>query len=161
MGADIHLYIEYKDENRKWVLDKNLKCKRCNGTGKNCDEIDIEDEDRDICFGDGYVSCDISRSYWLFAALANVRNRTDMIPIAEPRGIPEDASKEYIKIANNDLDDHSHSYHTLKQLKEYDCEYDGKRGWEYLKIYFPNTLQELADKHGGDENVRIVFFFDN
>jgi len=160
MGTDIWLYIEYKDDKGKWVLDEDQKCPN------NCDEYDKDDEEVDCpkCCYDGYIEHDIMRSYLLFSILANVRNDYGLNPISAPRGIPENASEEYIKIANNDPDNHSHSYHTLKQLKEYDEKYDGEEGYEYLKKYLSpidNFLEELARKYGGDDNVRIVFFFDN
>lgn len=169
MGTDISLYIEYKDENGKWILNEEQKCQRCNGTCidplyNEADRDCFSNEDDDLCgecYGLGYMKCDIGRSYILFSILADVRNIHEVVPISEPRGIPEDASAEYIKIANDDHYDHSHSYHTLKQLKEYDGEYNGERGWEYLRGYFPDTLEELASKYGGDDNVRVLFFFDN
>lgn len=170
MGADIHLYIEYKDDKGNWVIDENQKCESCNGTGEHPNEIDDDHKDCGFCYGDGYKKCDINRSYLLFSILADVRNGYGLNPISDPRGIPQDASEEYKKIANNDDDAHSHSYHTVKQIKKYKKQYTGtddegyvsiKIDWEYLKGYFPIDLEELAKKHGGDNNVRIVFFFDN
>lgn len=154
MGADIHLYIEYKNEDGYWVLDENQKC-------KNCASLTAEEMDECIiCFGDGYIDEDIGRSYELFGVLANVRNDYDLkvIPIANPRGIPLDSSLEYIRIATSDPGDHSHSFVTLKELKEHE-------GGFYLDVYFDDLnkrrLLKLAKKFNGDENVRIVFFFDN
>ena len=70
------------------------------------------------------------RNYSLFAVLADVRNGSgfggcdtgDRIePIADPRGVPHDASPEYKAwVAKWDCDGHSHSYHTLFDLLEYD-----------------------------------------
>lgn len=154
MGADIHMYIEYKDNNGKWKLNEKQRCEACKGLESNFDCND--------CFGNGYIECEIWRNYLLFSILADIRNEGDIIPISRPKGIPADASEEYIKISNNDLGNHSHSYHTLKQLKKCKGKYYGnKYDWEFLKGYLPKNLEKLAQKHGGDDNIRIVFFFDN
>ena len=66
------------------------------------------------------------RNYDLFAILADVRNGRGFagvvtgegfIPIFKPRGVPENASEEYRKWSDDwDGDGHSHSYHTVRQL---------------------------------------------
>ncbi|KKM95452.1 hypothetical protein LCGC14_1188010, partial [marine sediment metagenome] len=72
------------------------------------------------------------RNYCFFAILADVRNGRGFAgistgdgfnPIAEPRGVPEDASME-VKRENDywNCDGHSHSYLTLKELLKYDWE---------------------------------------
>lgn len=70
------------------------------------------------------------RNYDLFAILADVRNGRGFAgidtgdgfkPIDFPRGIPSDASTKYKKIAKRwGEDGHSHSYFTVKELKDYD-----------------------------------------
>lgn len=160
MGTDIHLYVEYKDDDGKWILDKKQECKNCNAI----EAAPPDDICCSYCYGDGYIDLDINRSYCLFSILADVRNGDyELNPISDPRGIPVDASEQYKKIAENDpCIYHSHSYHSLKQLKEHEWKYEGEKyDWEYLKGYFPIDLEDLAIKHGGDDNVRIVFFFDN
>lgn len=151
----IRLYIEYKDPNGKWVMDTE-KCKRCN-------EVDKKTAN---CYG--YQKCNGSnRIYPLFSILANVRIKYHGLNIiSEPRGIPEDASREYIMLANSNPGIHSHSYHTLKQLKEYDGRWDSSEdkiyNWGlYLRHCLPSNLEELSQEHGGDDNVRIIFFFFN
>ncbi len=74
------------------------------------------------------------RNYDLFAMLADVRNGYGFAgvptglgfkPISDPRGIPTDASAKGEEFMNSyDIDGHSHSYHTLRQLREYD--WDGQ-----------------------------------
>jgi len=75
------------------------------------------------------------RDYWLFSILADVRNtrtytnmfdssmvyaeRDPLRPIAQPRGVPEDASKgwrKYVEDWGSDL--HSTSYFTLTELEQ-------------------------------------------
>lgn len=70
------------------------------------------------------------RNYDLFAILADVRNGYGFAgidtgdgfkPIDMPRGIPKNASKKYKKYAKSwGEDGHSHSYFTVRELKEYD-----------------------------------------
>lgn len=72
------------------------------------------------------------RNYDLFAILADVRNGHGFAgiptgdgfnPIAEPRGIPEDAAPESREFLESyDVDGHSHSWHTLADLLAYDWE---------------------------------------
>jgi hypothetical protein len=77
------------------------------------------------------------RNYWAFAVLAGVRNgygfagadRGDpLIPISEPRGLPEDLSLELRAPPEDEavdipwLGDHSFSWVTLEELLAYDLE---------------------------------------
>lgn len=57
------------------------------------------------------------RNYNLFAILAGVRNRHDILPISDPRGLPPDVSKEVEGEADGD---HSHSWLTLAELMAFD-----------------------------------------
>jgi hypothetical protein len=71
----------------------------------------------------------IGRNYDLFAILADVRNGRGFAgvptgggfnPIADPKGIPEDASAGYRWEAERwDSDGHSHSYFTVRELLNY------------------------------------------
>jgi hypothetical protein len=101
-----------------------------------------------------------SRNYSLFAILADVRNGVgfagidtgDRIePISEPRGVPEDASPEYKKLVEQwDCDGHSHSYHTLAQLKAYD--------WDQPVVYrgiVPAVDYLIMKEKGWPEDRRV------
>lgn len=60
---------------------------------------------------------DLYRDYELFAVLAGVRNDCGIVPIAEPRGVPEDACGEYEAWQEAyGGDGHSHSWVTLAEL---------------------------------------------
>ena len=111
MGCDIHLYVE-KKIGKDWEIQGEL----------------VRDTDgwlnyKGPSFYDG-------RSYNTFAILANVRNGRGFagcktgegfVPISEPRGVPDDASEEFKSfVALWGMDGHSHSYHTLRQLLDYD-----------------------------------------
>lgn len=86
------------------------------------------------------------RNYDLFAILADVRNGRGFagcdtgdgfIPICKPRGVPEDASRDYRALVESwDCDGHSHSWHTLADLLAYDWEQGtAHRGWVNLVEY--------------------------
>jgi hypothetical protein len=95
MGADIHMHTEVK-RNGKWEY---------HGEGPYTD-----------------------RNYDLFAILADVRNGRGFagcktgegfIPLADPKGLPDDVSDE-VKVEAEQMggDGHSHSYFTLEELQD-------------------------------------------
>jgi hypothetical protein len=113
MGCDIHIYTEarkYINNTPTWANVDNWRYNPY---------YDKEDPD-------GEEKMDIEpiyrgRDYSLFSILANVRNWDENNQfISEPRGLPEDVSKQ-TKAASDrwDSDGHSHSYFTLKELKDY------------------------------------------
>jgi hypothetical protein len=149
MGCDIHLVAEKKLKNGKWEIIK-----------------------------DKWLT-EVNRDYTLFSILADVRNKPKedngyVKPISKPRGLPEDSpTKSFVRDSNTNFEDehmwdsywdpddtHSHSYHTLKQLKEHDWESEHCYEYENFKKKIA-YLQKIANECGGDENVRIVFCFDN
>ena len=97
MGCDIHDFVEIK-VNGKWEMLGDV----------------FETYDR-LPTRHPYDG----RCYSLFALLAGVRGR-DILPIAEPKGIPDDASIDYFEECKKwEGDGHSHSYLTLKEIIEY------------------------------------------
>ena len=128
MGCDIHLYVERRVDD-KWLCADQMKRD--------------EPEDGE---SQGYLSADYNalfykgRNYNLFAILADVRNGRGFAgvktgdgfnPIAEPRGLPDDASPEVREISDRwDGDGHSHSYFTLRELLDYDwTQRTALQGW--------------------------------
>lgn len=129
MGCDIHICLEVK-KNGKWeplvrmIHNKEYNSKRYQRKVKNGEHI-FEWEKPEIAerIGDG-------RNYSLFAILADVRNGRGFaglktgkgfLPIAFPKGIPEDAHSDTREFLESfDMDGHSHSWHTLRDLYEYD-----------------------------------------
>ncbi len=117
MGCDIHMYVEYKkslpikdskEREEKWV---------CGDYFKPNPFKDIFDEEKSLERMELYGH----RNYGLFATLAGVRDYTNsIIPVSEPKGMPDDCCP-YIKSANEDWDSdgHTHSWLTLKELKDY------------------------------------------
>ena len=155
MGCDIHGWVEVKKDYLDWW--------------------------------DGVIRIDrlVERNYVMFACLANVRNYDEVKPISDPRGIPSDVSDEAKKdIEGWGEDGHSHSWLTWKEIKEYD--WSNNKYYEHRVIEFTRNgikevepewkpmkeaissgwellfdLMERLAKDYGDENVRLVFWFDN
>ena len=98
MGCDIHTNVEVRQADGSWKIHEG-----------------------------SFID---NRNYDLFAILANVRNGfgfagvttgAGFVPMAEPRGVPEDASPEYRAEAEQwDGDGHSHSYFTVAEMLAYD-----------------------------------------
>lgn len=107
---------------------------------------------------------DPGRSYLLFACLAGVRNRTGVTPIADPRGIPANASdavREHAEAWFPDL--HNESWLTLAELVIYDWpdEWLAPDSWWKTK-YLDRWHQVVVEDSGLTlDDVRIVFAFDN
>jgi hypothetical protein len=134
MGCDIHLFVEVRSERTKsgWEL--------------------AEDDSK-------YGDWGVGRNYLLFARLAGVRAyaNPDVLPIAEPRGLPDDANahvRRYMDPSDRGADLHSRSYFTLNELSAADW----PEGLEWVPEEF---LVRLADLRPSSDDVRIVFAFDN
>jgi len=157
MGCDIHMSIEVLMEWNgiyKWLNADHYELSMYDqhAGGIQYDPIDIYDK----------------RDYDLFAMLANVRNYNNLVPIMEPRGKPSDLSWITSKrIEDYGSDGHSHSYFTLKELKEHATgkEYGGMND-------LINSIHERKNDVFGtrglgntnteyDDRIRIVFWFDN
>lgn len=160
MGADIHLMVE-KKVNGKWeVIEKidqaeinwytrALEENRAKGEESNYSHLNEEYLLKQIEHYKNNITTDwlySGRNYNLFAILADVRNGRGFAgiktgegfnPISDPRGVPEDASNTYLDDVNSwNGDGHSHSYHTLKQLVEYDWHQETVQyGVVPLKVY--------------------------
>ena len=198
MGCDIHMYVEYKSKvSNKWESGDFYKVNPYKGQEDEPDYSVIE------LHGD--------RNYELFSTLAGVRDYSEkVIPVAEPKGIPEDVCEfvkaEFIKW---DSDAHTPSWLTLKEIRDYQANnpkmflsgllspsqindldnngitpqywYQGtnqegyeRREWNEPNIYLIPLIEKLQtralhllqrewqeyDTHN-DNNIRIVFWFDN
>lgn len=143
MGADIHLWTE-KKEDGKWNIVENIDIHDLSWYQEMLDENREKGEtSRWKHMSEDYLLKSIEaakkpreqwlysgRNYNLFSILANVRNGRGFAgvktgegfnPISEPKGVPKDASTIYQEqVESWDCDGHSHSYLTLKELKEYD-----------------------------------------
>lgn len=118
-------------------------------------------------------SCD--RSYQLFTKLAGVRDDDDGIePIAQPRGIPADASLiTRAECEDYGSDGHSHSWIDQAEIAGVEA-WARKQGWTDPRWkgqdipwawdgYFHCYLNGNGFGHGPEifEDIRFVFWFDN
>lgn len=155
MGCDIHLYVEkkeygYGEDSNKFVwisLDKWTE-------QGEYDNIYLDVHYKDRLYRD--------RNYNLFCALSGATShRFNNAPNFMPaKGIPNDCSKLISNaIKHWEGDGHSHSYLTLKELREFDWSSYGNTCDEFRL----DTLQKLGilKESMTDEDIRIVFFFDN
>lgn len=104
MGCDIHMFVEIRNPSTgAWEFVP------AEGNAPQ-DDWDRKNN-RWSWFG--------GRNYTLFGILADVRG-SSWPPISEPRGIPEDASLEYLSVAYPwKLDGHSHSWLTVAEIDAY------------------------------------------
>ena len=110
------------------------------------------------------------RNYTFFGAIANVRDEDIGGP--EPKGLPHDLSSVLASIANEDGDDHSHSYMSLEEFDDAIQLMDDylvpktkedKKWISKSQEQFKKESEEFWDIHRLPfiEDVRIVFWFDN
>lgn len=111
MGCDIHIHVEIKSHDNKWLSGDYYKV---NPYFNPNDNEDFEKE---------YSCVEIhgSRNYTLFTTLAGVRDYSGKnIPVSEPKGFPDNCCKQVIESKESwDGDGHSHSWLTLKELRDY------------------------------------------
>ena len=127
MGCDIHIFAEVR-KNGKWE-----------STGKVFKNPYYRPNEKSTIHEDGsewnaeFTAEPYSgRNYDLFAILADVRNGRGFAgiktgegfnPIAEPKGVPNDVCpeiQEEYESWGGGGDGHSHSYFTIKELRDYD-----------------------------------------
>jgi hypothetical protein len=128
---------------------------------------------------------EIGRNYTLFAMLAGVRNGLAITPAAEPKGIHEDACSEFRYFSDGfGTDGHSHSWLTLRELKDYAARAKDYVSDGIIEDYDLNRFESLIDRleriradgpicegigdrvsqDNGfytDDDMRLSFFFDN
>ncbi len=96
MGADIHLFIEFKQGDSPWETDKNHRMLL-----EDPEYSYLQDADA------------AHRDYNVFAALAGVRGDGP-----DPVGLPNDVSEKIQKESDRwDSDGHSHSYDFLEEFE--------------------------------------------
>jgi len=110
MSTDISLFIEYRDENKKWHMYKPIteECYSCSPDNRGYKGVTLLYNEKILCGCDKgikYLSHYYEGNYDLFAILANVRNDYDTIkPIRKfPRGVPLNASPEYMAVVKGEL----------------------------------------------------------
>jgi len=101
MGCDIHMYVEQRDGDQ-WV------------------HVPWDG-------GVDFIGCPITepfewRDYGMFGFLADVRNHSEVPPIAQPRGLPEDASAHVRELDDDGSWGHSASWLSIDELAGFDYE---------------------------------------
>jgi hypothetical protein len=177
MGCDIHAWLEVKPAD-KWEIVPECPCERCDGKGKigrkdcySCDgrgvtKMHVENDDgREYLVGG---DCYHNRNYFVFAVLAGVRNyfEIEADPLWE-RGIPDDASDEYRTYCEQgDGDLHSHNWLLLDEIVVMCVRHDKPMAddpfplKDFVEHLIEKQMKPLVAKYG-DQNVRMVFCFDN
>ena len=166
MGCDIHMHVErYCDGLNKWVsADYFALLPESTLDNPKFSFIPIYDD----------------RNYDLFGVLAGVRGSAVNNQIDEPRGLPKDVSDiVYEDYIGWDMDAHSCSYLTLRELIEFDMyDWDDSEEESHILIPLIDRLKQRADElhliwdfcwSGRGrleslkkaEKIRIVFWFDN
>jgi hypothetical protein len=109
---------------------------------------------------------EVRHNYDAFAALANVRNRSGIQPIAQPRGWPADfvasvdkegESPPWVDPYYGDL--HSHSWLSLPEIYAYD--WTGIGGYAPNGCSFADVCHRSFDHLGDPSRIRLVFCFVN
>lgn len=150
MGCDIHVFSEVRTP-----------------TGWVCQQ-EPEEDGEDIYLPN--VPSYGGRNYPLFALLAGVRG--EFAESWEPRGFPDDSSKEVAESFDFwDSDAHTPSHQTLGELQRKAAELlirDKPNGSniEYAFNGLTTLIRAVKDSLGNgtnlsDEDVRIVYWFDN
>lgn len=139
MGCDVHMYAE--------ILVPKMYPAAANGTPR----IGFEwmPVHRQVVVEDSWQSQRVlveewygGRNYHDFAILADVRNYSELTPLAAPKGIPEDASYPIrSEIEQWGIDGHSHSYLTLAELRASPAYWEGT----YLQKGF--VKKDVAEKY--------------
>lgn len=107
----------------------------------------------------------VDRHYSLFAKMAGVRNTQGIVPIAGPKGLPEDATESTLFDADTWVDDaHSHSWLGAKELGvlgDWLMKTHERGLYTVLDYPFFGCGWDSIIGLEGVEDVRIVFWFDN
>lgn len=107
-----------------------------------------------------FANPSITRNYTLFALLARCGRESHIAPVANNRGMPRDASVEARWQWTRDLRFGYHSptwlsLHEAREAAERFMALDGRNMW----LYFDDFDVMAID--AADEDVRLVFWFDN
>lgn len=108
------------------------------------------------------------RSYDLFAKLTGTvraRNGVDRSIVSQPRGLPDDSTK-WGRYLDEDVDHHSTSWLTMREILEWPAEEWDKPAVQYGgdSGYTPTRFLALCRRWGevyGLDTCRLVFAFDN
>lgn len=112
----------------------------------------------------------VNRWYDLFGKMAGVRS--DEEPIAEPRGLPDDATAvTFFDAKRGEGDYHNHSWLDAREIRELEQWVHGRtkshsswhfENWGFVFGNYPSSFIEYPDDRvEGWEDIRFVFWFGN
>jgi hypothetical protein len=117
--------------------------------------------------GPGYSwfrECEIdhSRNYRLFAALAGVETHKPIIPISEPRGLPDDHTVGWGEDTDGEFGDHSFSWLSLTEIAEWpgwdqtlhECGYIDRK--QYEEEWLPVGGIPISGWSGGISGLDVI-----
>lgn len=168
MGCDIHILVEFYDEEKKcWVLMKlNSETQKYEpfpvekierNPGEPEDEFELRQEE----WYDELPNESVERNYYLFDYLANVCRGEYEEPLHLPKGFPLDISLE-AGIASEYEDNYTYHNHTW-----YSAEELWKIEWESVSTAFNDqrgigTLKRIVKRvYKQCERSRLLIWFDN
>jgi hypothetical protein len=173
MGCDIHLAAEVLNDDKWEYVDPPIEvCEFCKGTGIQSSRFGVDElglvkaglpcwacANENLGFGIGKPGWEQrgwyhDRNYRVFSVLADVRNYHDrcIVPISEPRGLPEDVTPESLDRMSHE---HSATWLDLVEVMAYDWTSIGDAG-----DYFLERMKMLAGVTG-ERRCRLVFDFDS
>lgn len=125
MGCDIHLAVERRNADGQW--ERVLPPEEARDPWYV--EQAAKNPESKYYAKAAEVTWYADRNYEAFAILAGVRNRFDITPISEPRGLPSDMSDAVRSLTSYDsedgevgLGDHSQSWLTVQEILDYDAD---------------------------------------
>ena len=122
MGCDIHIWAEVRGSDGRWYLHKAPQDKLDVAIAERAGYGYEDEDEEEVTLRATMTASDLDtgRNYRLFGILANVRWYDEHRSFGDKRGVPEDASSEYLsEIKGWGLDAHSASYISLKELLEW------------------------------------------
>lgn len=153
MGCDIHLFAEQRIDGKWKSLDKYTKNEDYS-EGDEFGEPEFEIKREDKFYSGG-------RNYNLFCALSGARSFefcNEPKIVAVPRGIPLDSCEEIKQeVDRYGTDGHTHSFLYRYDLENFDWRDYGETCNDFLLEVIPKMIATGAS----EDDVRIVFFFDN
>lgn len=119
MGCDSHFFLERRVNKGPWHLDPGHK---------------LLEDPRDGGLYPAEIPSLSGRSYYFFGLIAGVRSY-DASPVAPPRGLPDDVSKEIYSY----FTDYTPDFHTPTHLTPKELEKALSKYYKHIKRQYPDT----------------------
>jgi hypothetical protein len=111
MGCDIHLNVERKVGDR-WIYVPQATLQEMGWPQpEGMDDWEYDSQDY-LWFRDQHIVLPDYRNYYTFGMLAGVRQKIGVVPIDQPRGLPDDCTWK----SKENVGDHSFSWLMLEEV---------------------------------------------